>query len=392
MKTALLIFLISMPAFAQIKSEISGNAEIQGRHSWNNPEARDNFNQRWNEEDFYLGYGNLTGKITTDQSTIDSNIFVRHSRSDLYKNNYAATSFFNFPERLVARDLFKLQHVQQNDETRDEVILNKFYYQWQNEKIIYTAGRMYINYGLGEIFNPINPFNQPTGLTSISQVAQGNDGMGLSIFASDAHKIDFYILGDKRFDNYDGEIKHTLWMHGEIQFTRNFEAEYVLGQDQDRNKAGTQLSYQWGDNLLFFQGLYQTEFLSNIQSNNLLDILLGFDRQFSQKWHVRLESGYQKINRFASGPFSNDRFLPSEYFVAVANQYDIHPLVKLSGTVINDIKSSFTYGLVRMTYSFLENSEGELFAFIPVARGDEAESLFYNLVTRDVGIAFRFFF
>jgi hypothetical protein len=392
MKTALLIFLISMPAFAQIKSEISGNAEIQGRHSWNNPEARDEFNQRWDEEDFYLGYGNLTGKFTTGQSTIDSNIFVRHSRSDLYKNDYAATRFFNFPERLVARDLFKLQHVQQNDETRDEVILNKFYYQWQNDEIRYTAGRMYINYGLGEIFNPINPFNQPTGLTSISQVAQGNDGMGLSIFSSDKHKIEFYILGDKRFDNYEGEIKHTLWVHGELQFTGNFEADYVLGQDQDRNKLGSQLSYQWGDNLLFFQGLYQTAFISDVQSNNLMDILFGLDRQLSQKWHVRIESGYQKQNRYINPFTPQDRFLPSEYFFALANQYEFHPLLKGTLTFINDVKSGFTYGLFKLAFSMTENAEAEVFGYSPVSRGSSTDNIAQKLVTQDVGMALRYFF
>jgi hypothetical protein len=391
-KLVAFFFFISLPAFAQIKGEISGNAEIQGRHSWNNPQAKEDFNQRWDEEDFYLGYGNLTGKLNYSQSAIESNLFVRHSRSDLYRNDYAATRFFNFPDKLVARDLFKLQHVHQNDETRDEVILNKLFYQWQNDDVRFTAGRMYINYGLGEIFNPINPFNQPTALTSISQVAQGNDGVGFSIFSSEKHKIDFYLLGDKRFDDYEGKISHTLWIHGELQFTGNFEAEYVLGQDQDRNKAGTQLSYQWDDNLLFFQGLYQTAYISDKQSNNLIDILLGVDRQFTQKWHVRMEAGYQKQNRYLNPFTPQDRFLPTEYFIALANQYEFHPLVKGTLTFINDVKSGFTYGLTRLTLSLSENSEGEIFGYSPVARGDRADNITQKLVTQDVGIAARIFF
>jgi hypothetical protein len=393
MKMLLLFIFLPLTALAELKTEISGNAEIQGRHSWNNEDARKEFFQDWREEDFYLGYGNLNGKATFGQSTIESNVFARHSRSDLYENNFAAARFFNFPERLVARDLFKLQHVHQNKQTRDEVVLNKFYYQWENDEARFMAGRLYINYGLGEIFNPINPFNQPTGLTSISQVAQGNDGLGFSLFSGEKHKVDFYLLGDKRLDGYEGQIERTLWVHGEIQFTGNLAVEYVVGQDQNRDKIGTQVSYQLGDNLLFFQGLYQTALITNKNnSNNLMDILLGYDRQLTTKWHLRMESGYQKQNRSLTGTTTTERFLPTEYFVALSNQYEIHPLVKISATLINDIKSGFTYGLAKLTLSLSDNAETEIFGYSPVARGDEADNLTQKLVTQDIGLALRGYF
>lgn len=392
MKAAFLLCLISLPAFAALKTEVSGNAEIQGRHSWNNREAREDYFQNWEEEDFYLGYGNITGKMTYGQSTIDANVFARHSRSDLYENDYAAVRFFNFPEKLVARDVFKLQHFNQNGNTRDEVILNKFYYQWENEGARFLAGRMYINYGLGEIFNPINPFNQPTGLTSISQVAQGNDGMGFSLYTSENHRVEFYYLGDKKLDGYDGQINRTLWAHGEIQITGNLEVDYVIGEDQDRNKVGSQVSYQLGDNLFFFQGLYQTALISTKQSNNLVDLLLGYDRQLTGKWHLRVESGYQKQNRFLNALTTSERFLPTEYFVAIANQYEIHPLVKLTGTFINDVKSGFTYGLMRLSFSLSDNAEAEIFGYSPVIKGDRAENPVQKLVTQDIGGALRYFF
>ncbi len=392
MKKLLLVLFLSLPAFGAIKTEISGNAEIQGRHSWNNREAREDFFQNWEEEDFYLGYGNLGGKATYGRSTVEANVFARHSRSDLYKNDYAAVRFFNFPERLVARDVFKLQHFNQNENSRDEVIINKLYYQWETDEARFLAGRMYINYGLGEIFNPINPFNQPTGLTSISQVAQGNDGMGFSLFSSERHKVDFYLLGDKKLDGYDGQINRTLWAHGEFQVTGDLELEYVIGEDQDRNKAGSQVSYQWGDNLLFFQGLYQTALISTKKSNNLIDILLGYDRQLTGKWHLRIESGYQKQNRFINQLTTSERFLPTEYFLAVANQYEIHPLVKVTATFINDIKSGFTYGLARISFSLTDNAEAEIFGYSPIIKGDRAENPVQKLVTQDAGAALRYFF
>lgn len=393
MKRLLLLIFLPFSALASLKTEISGNAEIQGRHSWNNKDAREDFFQDWREEDFYLGYGNLNAKVNYGRSTVESNVFARHSRSDLYENNFAAARFFNFPEKLVARDLFKLQHFHQTKTTRDEVVLNKFYYQWESDEARFMAGRLYINYGLGEIFNPLNPFNQPTGLTSISQVAQGNDGLGFSVFSGEKHKVDLYLLGDKRLDGYDGQIDKTLWVHGEIQFSGDFAVEYVLGEDQNRNKIGSQVSYQLGDNLLFFQGLYQTALLTNKNStNNLMDILLGYDRQLTTKWHVRMESGYQKQNRSLGAATTTERFLPTEYFVALANQYELHPLVKVSATFINDIKSGFTYGLAKLTLNISENGEAELFGYSPVARGNEADNATQKLVTQDLGLAARYFF
>lgn len=393
MRRLLPLLFLPLSTWATVKTEISGNAELQGRHSWNNKDAREELFQNWREEDFYLGYGNLNAKVNFGSSTIESNIFARHSRSDLYENNFAAARFFNFPEKLVARDIFKLQHFHQTETTRDEVVLNKLYYQWESEEARFMAGRLYINYGLGEIFNPLNPFNQPTGLTSISQVAQGNDGLGFSLFSGDKHKLDFYLLGDKRLDGYEGQIDRTFWVHGEIQFSGDLAAEYVIGEDQNRDKIGTQVSYQLDDNLIFFQGLYQTALLTNKNnSNNLVDILLGYDRQMSSKWHVRMESGFQKQNRSLGTATSSERFLPTEYFIALANQYELHPLVKVSATFINDVKSGFTYGLAKLTLNLSENTEAEIFGYSPVSKGNETNNITQKLVTQDLGLAIRGFF
>ena len=184
MKLFLLLFLIPLVTSAKVVPELSGNLEGQFRQSDNNTEAKEDLFQNWNNENFYLLYGNLNGKVEKDNSRVEANWFVRYSYSDLYEPNppYFATKIFTFPNELVARDLFKLQHKEQNGKEQVESILNKFYYEIDLGQKRLMLGRMYINYGLGEIFNPINPFNQPTGLTSISQVAQGNDGISYTHF------------------------------------------------------------------------------------------------------------------------------------------------------------------------------------------------------------------
>ena len=389
----LLLFLASSPLWSKVNTELSGNIEGQMRHAKNNPEAKEDLLQNWDNENFYLIYGNLNGKVEFLNSRIEANWFARHSRSELYDPTpYAATTIFTFPNRLVARDLFKLQSKNQRDDHLNESVLNKIYYEWDYEEHRFMIGRMYINYGQGEIFNPINPFNQPTGLTSISQVAQGNDGVSFTFFLSDIHTIQFLLLGDKSYHDYEGQISKTLWARGEYQATDNLQLDYVVGEDQERHKLGGQISYQLQDAMIFSQVLYQTQNVKNKPSNNLWDILLGYDQQMNAKWHVRIESGYQKENRFANINSFGERFLPTEYFAAFANIYEIHPLVKLSGTIINDIKSGFTYFVGKSTYNITNDVEVEVFGYTPIAKGDAADNVAQKLVTTDIGLALRAFF
>lgn len=391
-----LIFLLSlMPLFSYaIESELSGNVEGQFRQSNNNSEAKEDLFQSWNNENFYLLYGNLNGKLEKGQSRLEANWFLRYSQSDLYDPNppYFATSIFTFPNRLVARDMFKMQYIRQDGSGRTESILNKFYYEREFENKRLMIGRMYVNYGLGEIFNPINPFNQPTALTSISQVAQGNDGLSYTYFLSDAHTLQFLLLGDKSINDYEGEIDTTLWLNGEYQYSSDLQLSYVLGEDQNRYKLGGQISYQTGQALLFTQLLYQSETNGGESSSNLWDLLFGLDQQLTTKWHLRFEGGYQKQDRYLSLNNLGERFLPTEYFAAFANVYELHPLLKLGGTIIVDIKSGFTYLIAKTTYDMGNNMEAEAFCFTPVAKGDDADNAAQKLVTTDIGLALRAFF
>jgi hypothetical protein len=396
----LLTLFVFSNCFA-LDHELSGNLEVQSRRAFNNEESRRDLFQDWHEENFHLAYGNLNGIVQTEHFKIESNLFLRHSISDLYNPSYnmfrgdapyAATQIYSFPNTLVARDVFKLQYNHQQNNYKTDAVLNKLFIEWNYDEHRVNLGRIYVNYGLGETFNPVNPFNQPTGLTSISQVAQGSDGGMISFFMSDNYTIDFLLLGDKKIENYEGQIDRTLWIHGEYQATEKLQLDYVIGEDQNRQKVGGQMAYRFEEAMVFTQILYQSHLVNKKPSHNLWDVMLGYDQQVTSKWHIRGEAGYQKENLFATNLSFGDRFLPTEYFIALANVYEIHPLVKLSGTVINDIKSGFTYLIGKSTYSFKENLEAELFGYVPAAKGDAADNIAQKLVTTDVGVALRAFF
>ena len=204
--------------------------------------------------------------------------------------------------------------------------------------------------------------------------------------------MDFYVLGDKNQSNYENKISKTFWVHGEFQASDKLQLDYVLGEDQKRYKAGGQVTYKFEEALAFVQTLYQSDYIGNDPSSTLWDAMFGVDQQLTGKWHIRVEGGYQKQNKFVVLTNFGDRFLPSEYFVALANVYEIHPLVKLSGTIVNDVKSGFMYGIGRSTFSLGSNSEAEIFFYAPIAKGDAVDNPTQKLVTSDVGLALRSFF
>lgn len=393
----LIVTLLLLNSAFAAKVELSGNLEIQGRNSKNNPDA-DELGQDWKNENFYLIYGNLNGKYSFSDSRIEANWFTRHAQSKLYQgegpqDRFVAADVFTFPNKLVARDIFKLTHKEYSRDHYTESVLNKLYYEWDYEDHRFMIGRMYINYGLGEIFNPINPFNQPTALTSIAQVAQGNDGLSFTFFVDDEHTMQFLILGDKSYHDYDGRVTRTLWLSGEYQYNDRVQLNYVLGEDQERQKIGGQASYRFDEAMVFIQTLYQTENVKNKDnSTHLWDVLLGFDQQITSKWHIRFEGGHQKIDPYAVDLNFNGRFLPSEYFAAIANTYEIHPLLNVNGTIINDVKTGFTYFIAKATYSVTANTEAEIFGYIPAAKGKTTDNIAQKLVTTDVGLALRAFF
>lgn len=95
---------------------------------------QDDLAQDWEDENFYLMYGNLNGKLEfNEHGKIETNVFARYSKSDLYQPRpapfpkYAAPLIFTYPNKLVARDMFKLQHDKYGDDYREELVLNKFF-------------------------------------------------------------------------------------------------------------------------------------------------------------------------------------------------------------------------------------------------------------------------
>lgn len=397
----LLALLVALPAFAgptwkwgEATTELSGNADAQTRLANNPSTAKDlPFQQDWEQEQFSVASLNLGTKTEWRNIRLEFNGFARHAHSQLYDDNYIAPRFMNFPNRLVARDLFGLSHQRQDGTTQMDVVLNKFNLEHDAEDARITVGRQYINYGIGEIFNPINPFNQPLGLVGAVNVAQGNDGGRAAFFLSKRSTLQFYLFGDKRYDS--DVITKTAWLHWEFRPNDKWQLDVVGGEDQERNKAGFQVNHILGESMVFVQGLFTSNTLDNTPGENVIDVLLGYDNQFTPEWHMRVEGGYQERDDeifLTDLTRLNARFFPFEYFLSWSNQYEIHPLVTLSGSLIHDIKTDFGYGVAKASWAFRDDWEWDLFVFTPLYRNTDESSAVQRLITTDVGTAMRVFF
>lgn len=382
--------------YGDFSLEVSGNVEGQYRQL-NNPNSAKRFplNQDWETSDYKLGMANLNVKAEFKESRIEANWFGRYAQSPLFADNQLAPRLITFPRKLVARDVFRLDHSRQDGNHLIDGVLNKFYYELGGEDSRFAIGRMFINYGTGEVFNPINPFNQPLGLVAQSNIAQGNDGMKATFFPSERATLNFYLLGNKRLEDYENQITRTLWLHGEYRLGDNWQFDYVLGEDQKRNKFGGQVSFIWKDAMFFAQLLESSSFIDNMASQQLTDILLGYDHQLTGRWHLRIEAGYQEIDKqlLAVNPAAlGDRLLPYEYFVAVAQTFELHPLVKTSATLIHDFKTRFVYGLGRVSWSVYDDVEWDLFGNVPLYWIEDESNLVQKIFPAEVGTGLRVFF
>jgi hypothetical protein len=378
------------------KAGLKGNLELQSRVAKNSSAARSSpLNENWTDGQFSMAHGNLNFKSQFKDSRVEVNWFFRHAQSSLYQENRKNVNLINFPNVLVSRDVFKLQYNRQDKDFRTDSILNSFYYELDGEDSSFLIGRMIINYGSGEFFNPINPFNQPLGLVNQTNIHQASDGMMASFYPSSQSKLNFYLLGDKNQEDYENQITRTLWIQGEYTLSEYLKATYVIGEDQRRNKGGGELRYEEKSYALYLQSLYTSNLINRKASENLFDLVLGFSRKMGERWKLSLETGYQERDRRISNLNAlnfEDRLLPYEVFVAPGVMINLTDKWVSQTHIVYDPKSEFMFGKTRLSWNYSAYSALDLFASSPLTIKREQASLGQRLLTTDLGVGLRLMF
>jgi hypothetical protein len=330
-------------------------------------------------------HGNVNTKTQIQQGKLESSFFYRRTDSPLYESLNFTKELLVFPRNLVTREIVDLNKQKNETEYRSDLLIHRLSYENEWNKLRLEFGRFFINYGLGETFNPINTFNLPNGLFIINDLSQASDGARATYFYNEDIDFVFYSLGSKNFSDPNHTIDPTFFAQATIRHL-DWQYLFVGGKDQKRNKIGGEVSLRFTDYLGFLQAFYQS---STTQDPSLVDGLFGLDRQLTELWHMRLEIAYQEISNQTQ---FNTRLLPQEWTIALAQDYQLHPLAKIKPVLTIDPKTSLLYGILKATLSVTQNLEVEVFGLGNLNSNPTEENLRQKLITRDLGIRGQYFF
>lgn len=390
---AFILIAFSAPVLAEgpIKTNFSGNIDVQAKGMQNSKTSKD-LGQDWNYESMNLIYGNVDGTFMFRKSSLHLNWFFRYSESNLYKNDYVAPRFSNYPNNVVLRNIFKLKKVDTSDRSISESILSKFSYKWGDNETQFSIGRMFIEYGEGYTFNPIDPFMLPLAFSTLQNVKQGNDGLKFYINSAPDFRLHFYILGDKQFTDHDGRITRTVILRGDWDYTDQIHVNYILGEDQKRHKYGAEIRYSFDKGLLFAQGVRNSQRLDKEDANDkgLFHYIVGYEKDLTNALTSRLEFGkYDQDNTFTEANYQQS-FLPQKNFIALVNSYKYSDLVMFRVNSSVDPVSGFSYIHTDVSHRYDEALQFHVFFSTPMSRAkDETKYAAQRVFAGEVGLGFR---
>lgn len=396
MKTLRIIIALSVLSQAlfavDFDSEIHGTFGLQAKRLENSLTA-ENFGQDWEKDDAFVGYANMDVKLEILNSKFDANWFIRHAESDLYnqEDEYVAPFYFNFPNRVVSRNVFQTRHIQEGDNSRTESVVNQFIYEWGDQDTSFTVGRMFIEFGEGYFFNPIDPFMLPLSLSTLQGVQQGNDGLAFAIDKQSDLVVNLYLLGDKQFTDFDGRITRTIFLHGDWTYSNQTHINYVLGEDQKRHKYGFEVKHNFDQGLIYTQVVRHSQRLDkeNPDDIGLAHFLLGYEKDLTKDLTTRLEFGKHEIDdTFPEAEYERN-FLPVENFVGLSNLYRFNDsnFVIIQG--LTDTKTQMLYLDGSFTHRLKKWFEVKLFAKGVVNRSNEDDDEAQRTIPREFGMSFQ---
>lgn len=389
----LVLVFFSTTLFAQsnFSTKFKGNIDAQTKGLKNSNQAKE-LGQDWDYETMSLIYGNIDGRFQFKKSSLRVNWFFRHSQSNLYKNDYVAPRFSLYPSNVILRNTFKLRKTEKAKSSVTESILNKFSYHWGDEEAQFTLGRMFIEYGEGYTFNPIDPFMLPLSFSTLQNIKQGNDGLMFYISTANDFRMHFYILGDKQFTDYDGKITRTVMLRGDWDYTQQLHINYILGEDQQRHKYGLELRYSFIEGLVYGQAVRNSQRLDKDDAGDkgLFHYIIGYEKDLTQSLTSRVEIGkYDQDNRFTEANYQQN-FLPQKNFVALINSYKLSDSLTVLLNASIDPESEFSYFHSDLSHKFRKNLQFHVFVSGPMSRSKKEDKYAAQQVfAGEVGLGIR---
>ena len=382
--------------FAQspLKVEFTGNIDLQTKGIKNLKQAKD-LGQDWDHEVLNLAYANLNSHVHFKRSSLKVNWFLRYSESELYRKNYLQTRYAVYPNNVILRNAFKLKSTETSDRAKTESVLNQFEYNWGDDEAEFSIGRMFIEYGEGYTFNPIDPFMLPLAFSTLKNIKKGNDGLKFFIHSASDFRLHFYILGDKQFTDYDGKITRTVMLRGDWDYNEQVHINYILGEDQKRHKYGGEIRYSFLTGLLFAQAVRHSQRLDKEDPSDkgLFHYILGYEKELTNRLTSRVELGkFDQDNKFTEANYQQN-YLPLSSFVALVNIYQLTDSNKILLNGSLDPESEFSYLYGEFIHQYSKSIQITLFGSGPLSRAKKDEKYAaQQIFAGDVGLGIRGFF
>lgn len=392
-KLFLLFLTLSFSLFAKdFNVDFAGSFGLQAK-SIENSQTADKFGQDWDKEQAQIGYANVDVQLEVLNNKIDANWFVRHAQSDLFDQDkeYSAPFYFNFPNRVVSRNIFKLRQIEESDEGVTESILNQFVYEWGDDDTSFTIGRMFIEFGEGYFFNPIDPFMLPLALSTLQGVQQGNDGLSFHFDKKSDLRVNLYLLGDKQFTDFDGRITRTIFLHGDWDYSKQTHINYILGEDQKRHKYGFEIKHSFDAGLVYAQAVRHSQRLDKEEEddNGLGHYILGYEKDLTRNLTSRIELGTHDIDdTFPEAQYERN-FLPVEDFIGITNLYHFNDRNFAIIQGLTDTNTQMLYLQGSFTHQLKKYFEIKVFAKGVVARSNDEDDSEQRTIPREFGMAFQ---
>ena len=256
---------------------------------------------------------------------------------------------------------------------------------------------MFIQYGEGHIYNPLNPFNTPTTLTPNYNIQQGNDGFRFQFGDNRKMQLQFFILGDKAINDYSNQINRTVWLHGDIEMDNDIRVNYVIGEDQKRQNLGIEVSWLTRNGFLYGQIVNQSKRIDRKDSSERLShSILGYQQNVTEDWNIRLEAGHQDFDEEIDPEDAAPRqmgALPQERYVGLVNGYALNETWYGDLTWTTDPETNYQFALMQLKFRYQKAMQFRVFASRVLNKDEDNDDWpEQRLMHDETGVALNFMF
>jgi len=359
-KYLFLILLLQAPLAAQYEFDYSGYVYVLPTYQRLGSSVDYLYPDNEIDKNFYLGLTKLRirpvfqlwqdARIEAASETIFE--YSKYSNPLFAENSYFSRQAVNLQWTLVNSGNFKIIET-----------IDRLFFKQTLQNFEFTLGRQRINWGVGRIWQPtdlLHPIN-PANYAKIEKT--GADALSMKYFFGSFTDAELIVNFQEQFKNYNYGLRVRT------NFTP-FDISAILGYFENEPNIGFDLSGNVSDAGLRAEGIYIIN--KEVSDSSFFRFIVGTDYQFDSQIYALAEFQYNgqgttckycyDISKFYSGETMN----LGVYYLAGLVNWQVHPLVTVTGNLMQNLNDYSGYVSPVIMYSFLDNLSlnlGGLFSY-----------------------------